>query len=58
MFPETMPRDLQTSLSSKSAGELLLFLKLKKDVRVMSTTILWLMVSLEQFITLVLLTNQ
>ena len=30
MFPETMPRDLQTSLSSKSAGELLLFLKLKR----------------------------
>ena len=38
MFPETMPRDLQTSLSSKSAGELLLLLKLKKDARVMSTT--------------------
>ena len=38
VFPEIMPVDLQTSLSPKSTGELLLSLKLKKDVPLMITT--------------------
>ena len=38
MFPETMSLDLQTSISSKLNGGLLLSLKLKKGAHVMITT--------------------
>ena len=38
VFPETMPLDLQASLSSNSTGRLLLSLKLKKGAHVMITT--------------------
>ena len=38
MFSETMPLDLQTSLSPKLSGGLLLSLKLKKGALVIITT--------------------